>query len=249
MVGDELISAKVSFKPPFYSCLTCSPQELSGTFNKRSGNWYDDDYISETGKSQSQQSNNQDEDENDNDQEAAYDDQYRAANDDVNNAGDDYYGGRQLTASYLTASTDSGKDDDANTSGDDYYDDFYEGRQLTAPYLTASTESGHYLTASKDDLQVSQIYRLLNSSISGPVCLTILLFIICRPITMSFGRHFRKWKHNETFTAATTTTMLASGTCARESTSTAFGATRSAVRLISSDLTNGQHRTSLSCPL
>jgi hypothetical protein len=260
LVGDDqLISAKVSFKPPFYSCLTCSPDEPSSTFSKKSGNWYDDDYISGRSSSNNQNQNNNN-NQGGNEDGAAYDDQYLAANDDVN-AGDDYYGGRQLTAPYLTAAstTESGgrsliaASEDDDVAGDDYYDDFYGGRQLTAPYLTTASTAesrGHYLTASKEDLHVSQTVVQSNFSfIAGPVRLTILLFIIYRPITMSFGPHFRKCKHNETFTAATATmtTTLASGICARESTSTAFGATRSAVRLTSSDRTNGQHRMSLYC--
>ena len=119
-VGEDYIATKVSFKPPFYSCLTCSPAQVSGTFKKGGGNWYDDDYISEHGSRQNKNDDNQDEKEEGNDDAAAdqddyFDDQYLAANDDVNRgddanynnqgddgyyaAGDDYYGGRRLTAS------------------------------------------------------------------------------------------------------------------------------------------------------
>ena len=49
-VGDYLISNKVSFRPPFYSCQSCLPDEVSATFSKSGTAWYDDDYISEHGK-------------------------------------------------------------------------------------------------------------------------------------------------------------------------------------------------------
>ena len=110
-VGDIMVSAKVSFRPPFYSCLSCQPSEVSDTFNKKNSNWYDDDYIAENAK---EKNNNDKEDDNQND---AYDDGYFEANDDVyrdddakynynyngddnqNNYGDDNYGGRYLAAS------------------------------------------------------------------------------------------------------------------------------------------------------
>jgi hypothetical protein len=68
-VGDTLISAQVSFKVPFYSCASCAPEQVSGTFNKRNGNWYDDDYISTYGMKQGDYGNNN---------------KYSASNDDVN---------------------------------------------------------------------------------------------------------------------------------------------------------------------
>ena len=45
-IGGYLVPSKVTFKPDFYSCLTCSPDEISGTFNKMNENWYDDDRMS-----------------------------------------------------------------------------------------------------------------------------------------------------------------------------------------------------------
>jgi hypothetical protein len=49
-LGGYRLSSKVSFKPEFYSCLTCSPDEISQTFNKVNSNWYDDDHVSTYGK-------------------------------------------------------------------------------------------------------------------------------------------------------------------------------------------------------
>eukprot|EP01082_Thalassiosira_pseudonana_P009479 g8409.t1 g8409 contig3:21366-23731(-) len=47
------LSNKVSFRPPFYSCQSCLPEEISDQFTKRYSAWYDDDYISRQGKKQS----------------------------------------------------------------------------------------------------------------------------------------------------------------------------------------------------
>lgn len=80
-IGDGYLDTKVSFRPPFYNCLSCTP-DISGTFNKKTGYWYDDDYIS---KSYSNKNNNNNNQNNNNDDAAAavYDDKYKAANDDV----------------------------------------------------------------------------------------------------------------------------------------------------------------------
>jgi len=46
-------STKVSFRPNFYSCQSCKPSQISQTFNKFSGTFYDDLYISQYGMTQS----------------------------------------------------------------------------------------------------------------------------------------------------------------------------------------------------
>lgn len=113
-IGDTYISTKISFKPPFYSCLTCQPDEISGTFNKKNGNWYDDDSINQYSKNNNQDGNQQQAND-DRYQDDYFDDKYLAANDDVSNDdgysasssnGDDYVatddnsgGNRYLTAS------------------------------------------------------------------------------------------------------------------------------------------------------
>ena len=48
-VGDYFMSNKVSFRPPFYSCESCSPDSVSDTFSKSNTVWYDDDHIAEFG--------------------------------------------------------------------------------------------------------------------------------------------------------------------------------------------------------
>ena len=82
MVGDDgdLISSAVSFRVPFYSCATCYPRSISGTFNKRNNNWYDDKYISVYGEKQNWEGNGQEE----NDDANQGDDAYMVSNDDIN---------------------------------------------------------------------------------------------------------------------------------------------------------------------
>jgi len=38
-------STKVSFRPPFYSCMTCKPTQISESFSKQGTYWYDDDAV------------------------------------------------------------------------------------------------------------------------------------------------------------------------------------------------------------
>jgi len=38
-------STKVSFRPPFYSCMTCKPTKISNSFSKQGTYWYDDDAV------------------------------------------------------------------------------------------------------------------------------------------------------------------------------------------------------------
>ena len=100
VVDGNLVSSKVSFKPPFYNCAGCEPDAISDTFNKLKGSWYDDDYISQNGERQEgneqQQQNNQDDYFNDD----FADDVYVKANDDFNNqyyySKNNYNGNRDL---------------------------------------------------------------------------------------------------------------------------------------------------------
>lgn len=102
-IGDGFLESKVSFRPPFYSCLSCAPDAISDTFNKKSGYWYDDDYISRSyNKNSNKNKNNNNNNNNNNDDYGGsssysnknYDDQYMAANDDVKY--DDAYRSRSL---------------------------------------------------------------------------------------------------------------------------------------------------------
>jgi hypothetical protein len=104
LIGDNVLSTKVSFRPPFYSCMTCAPDEVSATFNKKNGNWYDDDFINYSNKKQNNGNNNNAQADQNGDDDAStddlYDDGYRAANDDV--AYDDGGGRRRVLLSEET---------------------------------------------------------------------------------------------------------------------------------------------------
>lgn len=104
-INGYYFSTRVSFRPPFYSCQTCSPEVIAGSFNKKNGNWYDDDYISQNGKKQNG--------DNSNDKDDYYADDY--FNDDQN--------------VYMNANDDVANDDviDDNV-GDGNQDDFYNRR-------------------------------------------------------------------------------------------------------------------------
>lgn len=139
VIGSQVLDAAVSFTPPFYSCLTCSPSQVSETFNKKNSNWYDDDYISEHGNKQNANNGNGNYDD-------AVDDQYLSANDDVARDDDAKYN--------YNANYNNGGGDD-NVAGDDYYkqnnyeaaaDDFYAAGD--------DYNGGRYLAASEQDLQV-----------------------------------------------------------------------------------------------
>jgi hypothetical protein len=99
-INGYYFSTRVSFRPPFYSCQSCIPYQISETFNKKNGNWYDDDYISEHGKKDtSYNKNNEDEKAQDDFYGDDYfsDDTYMYANDDVSR-GDGNRQLRKLTA-------------------------------------------------------------------------------------------------------------------------------------------------------
>jgi len=114
VVGNQQISSTVSFKVPFYHCHTCAPEQVSGTFNKRYNNWYDDDYISIYGEKRQQDGNDDQNNENQMDDAANVDDDtyYMASNDDVNYDDakfNDDYNRRSLISmeDYLQHSTES----------------------------------------------------------------------------------------------------------------------------------------------
>jgi hypothetical protein len=104
-INGYTFSTRVSFRPPFYTCETCKPEEISDTFNKKAGTWYDDDYISEHGSKQTDDDGENEEGDEENQDDDAQngddvyyddvtDDAYLSANDDIynyNNA--NYYGG------------------------------------------------------------------------------------------------------------------------------------------------------------
>jgi len=98
IISGNRFSSKVSFRPPFYNCQSCSSDEVAETFDKDNAYWYDDDYISTYGK----QRNTDDQQDYANDQADDY-----ANADDLYNADDDQQ--RELISNFkipvsLTAS-------------------------------------------------------------------------------------------------------------------------------------------------
>lgn len=118
------LSTKVSFRPPFYSCQGCSPEEVSGSFTKQYTAWYDDDYIS--GQGQKRQY----------DDDAAEDEQEEAEDDGAGGGGgadDDgsYY--QQNDDNYNYAVDDAAAADDAYYA-DDYANNHYVNRDDAVKY-------------------------------------------------------------------------------------------------------------------
>jgi hypothetical protein len=102
-----LFSTKVNFRPPFYTCQSCNIEDISGTFNKQGGTWYDDAYISQNGQKQQKNggnNNNDDQGQNGNDDNQENDD---ANNDDQANNQDDYnHDDTYIDDTYMSANDD-----------------------------------------------------------------------------------------------------------------------------------------------
>jgi hypothetical protein len=161
-INGYIFPTRVSFRPPFYTCDSCTPDEISDTFNKANGNWYDDYYISQNGNKKNGNGNNNKNYNDDANGDDDANDAYQQANDDVNN-GDDYY-----------QEDDGGnKNDDGgnNNNGDDRYnwnDDFYNddgGRrflQQKQPYSSSKILSP--VEAAAPGVLEVRIYMSIGSS-------------------------------------------------------------------------------------
>jgi len=107
-------TSQVSFRPPFYSCQGCHPEEVSGTFSTRYSAWYDDDYISTTGQKRVYSSNNQGGDNANggaNDDQGGGDDD--AAGAQTDDGGTSYYQQNDDYYNYAAATDDVANNDDA----------------------------------------------------------------------------------------------------------------------------------------
>ncbi|KAG7362981.1 hypothetical protein IV203_026341 [Nitzschia inconspicua] len=126
-----LFSTKVNFRPSFYTCQSCSVEEISETFNKQYGTWYDDDYISQNGqkqqKQQEQENDNNNNDNNNNNENQ--DDNVQNGNDDqaANNGMDDYYhDDGKVDDTYMSANDDIYRYQ--NNKKNQYY--YYNGNRV-----------------------------------------------------------------------------------------------------------------------
>jgi hypothetical protein len=142
-INGYYFSTRVSFRPPFYTCQDCAVEEVAETFNKKTGNWYDDDYITSHGKKSSE---NADEKEGD---DYFNDDAYFYSNDDVAGSDDARYNAK---AGDDTAQGDDFKHDDAKYKFDDYYGSRRALRKKSA------VEALPLLTGNSDQLAVSALY-------------------------------------------------------------------------------------------
>jgi len=168
-IDGYFLSNKVSFRPPFYSCQSCNPEEISQSFTKQYSAWYDDDYISSTGTKRTYDNEDEQEDEADNggDNDDAAN---AAANDDADGSyyqqNDDdgsYYQQNDDTYNYAQAYDDAAGDDGnnynhyVNTDDKIYYnyashdDDFYalddDGRRRTLRKLKRESSDAPWLSA------------------------------------------------------------------------------------------------------
>lgn len=107
-----IFPTRVSFRPNFYTCDSCSPTEISETYNKQYGNWYDDYYISQNGQKNGNNNGNYNGNNND---------AYQRANDDVPRDDDTYY--NPYGYNYNSFQNDDDDyykaDDNANANNDD----------------------------------------------------------------------------------------------------------------------------------
>ena len=146
-INGYIFQTRVSFRPPFYTCDSCSPAEISETYNKANGNWYDDYYISQKGN------NNKGDDDNDDGNDA-----YQRANDDVPR--DDDYAYPNQDYNYNAFVDDDGNaannanGDDRYNHNDDYYNDDAGGRFRHRLLQTTKTISS-VAAAAPGQLEVS----------------------------------------------------------------------------------------------
>ena len=85
-IDGYFLSNKVSFRPPFYSCQSCKPDQVASSFSKQYSPWYDDDYIAQMGERQKYNSNDADDAQQQDDANQADDGNAANYNDDANAA-------------------------------------------------------------------------------------------------------------------------------------------------------------------
>jgi hypothetical protein len=103
-----LFPTKVQFRPPFYTCQSCNIDQISETFNKASGTWYDDDYISQNGQKANNKNAN-----------AAIDDQVQQDGDDQ--ADDYYHDDGNVDDTYMSANDDIYRYKNNGNNNKNYY--------------------------------------------------------------------------------------------------------------------------------
>mmetsp|Transcript_21229 Transcript_21229/g.44116 ORF Transcript_21229/g.44116 Transcript_21229/m.44116 type:complete len:602 (+) Transcript_21229:281-2086(+) len=159
-INGYFLSKKVSFRPPFYSCQSCLPDEISDKFTKRYTAWYDDDYISLKGRKQTYDddadgANAADGDDGNNDagnSTQTDDGSYYKANDDINTndqAADD--------ANEYGYNNDDAADDGYNYSHYVSHDDevYYNYKAHDDDFYALNDDGGRKLRKNSKDLDAS----------------------------------------------------------------------------------------------
>ena len=123
---DTRSSSQVSFRPPFYSCQGCHPEQVSDSFSTRYSAWYDDDYISTTGQKRVYSSNSNNDQGGANDDQGGGDDADDAVSAQTDDGGTAYYQQNDDYYSYAGTDDASNGNDDAATATDDANANDYE---------------------------------------------------------------------------------------------------------------------------
>ena len=189
-INGYIFQTHVSFRPAFYTCDSCSPEEISDTFNKANGNWYDDYYISQNGKSNNNNGND----------DGYGNDAYQRANDDVPRDDDyqypnqDYNYNAFVDDAYYNTNDDANNNNNYNNNGgnaddrynfnDDYYND--DGGRFRHRFLQAKDTIASVAAAAPGQLEVSFQTCLVRLSAvihwRATECLTLpssFFFLLC----------------------------------------------------------------------
>jgi len=154
-INGYIFPTRVSFRPPFYTCDNCSPEEIADTFNKANGNWYDDYYISQNGKKNANYNGgNGNGNYNQNADDDGGNDAYQRANDDVARD-DDYqmnYNNGNGDDAYKNG--DDGNGNNYNKDDDDYYNND-DANRMRNRFLQSATALSSIAAAAPGQLEVS----------------------------------------------------------------------------------------------
>lgn len=232
-------SPKVSFRPPFYSCLSCKPSEIASSFSRKKTFWYDDDAAASGQQIQK-----------------FFDDWL----DDYFLNDDKYFEVQKYVGNEKVYSKED--DDDFYTIDDDRRleeveqdkIEMQQKQQHGARNLIGKTLE---LQAAEGELEVCKklLLFLLLLTYKYYFCHYVVFssvysyIINCSHLNVSFGQNKRKFVSLANTTKATLVTMIPKfnpGIYARNYTSMVFGATNTADLLIPSASINGQLQMSSS---
>jgi hypothetical protein len=161
-----LFSTKVNFRPPFYTCQSCNIDDISETFNKQGGTWYDDEYISQNGQKQQKNGGNNNNNQNANDDNQGNDDANNQ-DDQASNQDDSYHDDAYIDDTYMSANDDiyryNNNNGYGNSNNNQYNNYNYNNGGNRALMLDGEAEEEHrlFLTPVSEQLQVCEPILLL----------------------------------------------------------------------------------------